>query len=89
MVINIGPGGNGPTALGPDDAAMVIQDMVRPATVMPSHVGEQATSGGALRGDTRTEFFARSVGGFARVVLPVSDITLAFDGDGRCVGCSR
>jgi L-ascorbate metabolism protein UlaG (beta-lactamase superfamily) len=89
VVINIGPGGNGPTALGPDDAAVVIQDMVRPATVMPSHVGEQATSGGALRGGTRTELFARSVGSFARVVLPVSDVTLAFDGDGRCVGCSR
>ena len=46
MVINIGPGGNGPTAIGPDDAVKVVQHLVRPTTVMPSHVGEQATSGG-------------------------------------------
>jgi hypothetical protein len=23
------------------------------------------------------------------VVLPVSDVTLAFDGEGRCTGCRR
>ena len=89
VVINIGPGGNGPTALGPEDAASVIQDLVRPATVMPSHVGEQATSGGTLLGNTRTALFARNVGSFARVVVPISDVTLAFDGAGRCVGCPR
>ncbi len=60
----------------------MIQDMVRPATVMPSHVGEQATSGGTLRSGTWTDSFTSSVGSFARVVLPVSDVTLAFDSDG-------
>ena len=59
MVINIGPGGNGPTALGTDDAIKVVQHLIRPMTVMPSHVGEQATSGGRLQGNTRTELFAR------------------------------
>ena len=89
MVINIGPGGNGPTALGADDAVHVIQNLIRPTTVMPSHVGEQATSGGALRGNTRTERFVRGARPFAEVVLPLSDVTLAFDGDGRCIGCPR
>jgi L-ascorbate metabolism protein UlaG (beta-lactamase superfamily) len=89
MVINIGPGGNGPTALGADDAASVVQNLVRPRTVMPSHVGEQATIGGALAGNTLTERFARSVRPFADVVLPVSNVTLSFDGEGRCVGCPR
>jgi L-ascorbate metabolism protein UlaG (beta-lactamase superfamily) len=89
VAINIGPGGNGPTSLGADDAARVIKDMVRPTTVLPSHVGEQATSGGVLRGNTRTEQFVRSVRPFAEVVLPVSDVTLTFDGEGRCIGCSR
>ena len=89
VVINIGPGGNGPTALGPHDAVNVIQNLVRPTTVMPSHVGEQATSGGTLRSNTRTERFARSARAFAEVVLPVSDVTLAFDGEGRCIGCPR
>jgi L-ascorbate metabolism protein UlaG (beta-lactamase superfamily) len=89
VVINIGPGGNGPTSMGPDDAVNVIQNLVRPTSVIPSHVGEQATSGGALRGNTRTEWFARFARPFAEVVLPLSDVTLSFDGQGRCVGCPR
>ena len=89
MVINIGPGGNGPTAIGPDDAVKVVQHLVRPTTVMPSHVGEQATSGGRVQANTRTELFMRYAKAFAEIVLPVSDVTLAFDGDGRCVGCAR
>ncbi|MEO8681594.1 MAG: MBL fold metallo-hydrolase [Vicinamibacterales bacterium] len=89
MVINIGPGGNGPTALGPEDAVKVIQNFIRPTTVMPSHVGEQATSGGRLLGNTRTELFMRYAKAFTEVVLPVSDLTFSFDGDGRCVGCPR
>ena len=89
MVINIGPGGNGPTAIGPDDAVKVVQHLVRPTTVMPSHVGEQATLGGRVQANTRTELFMRYAKAFAEIVLPVSDVTLAFDGDGRCVGCAR
>ncbi len=89
MVINIGPGGNGPTALGTDDAIKVVQHLIRPTTVMPSHVGEAATSGGRLQGNTRTELFARYAKAFTEVVLPISDVTLGFDGNGRCVGCPR
>ena len=89
VLINIGPGGNGPTALGPEDGVNVIQTLVRPTSVMPSHVGEQATSGGTLRGNSRTERFVRSVRPFVEVVLPVSDVTFAFDGEGRCIGCPR
>jgi L-ascorbate metabolism protein UlaG (beta-lactamase superfamily) len=89
MVINIGPGGNGPTALGPDDAVTIVQHLVRPKTVLPSHVGEQATSGGLVRSGTRTEWFVRYAKAFAEVVVPISDVTLAFDGEGRCIGCPR
>ena len=89
MVINIGPGGNGPTALGHGDAIKVVQHLVRPTTVMPSHVGEQATSGGVVRANTRTELFMRYTKGFSEVVLPLSNVTFMFDGDGRCAGCAR
>jgi len=73
--------------LGPDEAAFVIRSYVRPTTVMPSHVNEQATSGGTLRPGTRTEVFRDRVREFADVVLPLSGVTRSFDGDGRCVGC--
>lgn len=74
--------------LGPNEAIYTIKNLVRPATVIPTHVNEQATSGGALRSGTRTalfEFFANDV---AEVVLPLSEVTRTFDGAGRCVGCS-
>jgi len=89
VVMNIGPGGNGPTSIGPDDAANAIVHLVRPITVMPSHVGEQATSGGVLRVNTWTERFVTSVRDLTNVVLPVSDVTRTFDGDGRCTSCGR
>jgi len=89
VVMNIGPGGNGPTSIGPEDASNAIVHLVRPVTVMPSHVGEQATSGGALRANTWTERFVRNVRDFTNVVLPLSDITFTFDGEGRCTGCGR
>jgi hypothetical protein len=56
---------------------------------MPSHVQEQATAGGAVRSNTWTDQFMRIVGAFTTVVLPVSDVTLAFDGEGHCIGCPR
>ena len=89
MVINIGPGINGPASLGPDEAVYIVQNLLRPTTVMPSHVGEQATSGGVVRSNTWTEWFVRYARSFAEVVLPVSDVPLTFDGEGRCIGCPR
>jgi L-ascorbate metabolism protein UlaG (beta-lactamase superfamily) len=89
MVINIGPGGNGPTSLGPEEAALVVQHLVRPVTVMPSHVGEQATSGGRIRGNTWTDRFATLARPFTDIVLPISDVVLTFDGEGRCLRCPR
>lgn len=73
--------------LGPDEAAFMIERLVRPTTVMPSHVNEDATSGGVLRPGTRVERFAARVRSFTEVVLPLSGMVRSFDGAGRCVGC--
>lgn len=73
--------------LGPDEATYMIKALVRPRTVMPSHVNEQATSGGAIRPGTRVDRFQMFVRDYVEVVAPVSDLTRTFDGTGRCVGC--
>lgn len=73
--------------LGPDEAAFVIEHLIRPTTVMPSHANEEATSGGVLRRGTRVERFSEKVKGFADVVLPLSGVVRTFDGAGRCIGC--
>jgi hypothetical protein len=76
-------GANTPAPASP----LVVSPM--PTTVIPSHVNEEATSGGVARAETRTEAFMRNARSFLEVVLPPSDMTLTFDGSGRCVGCAK
>jgi L-ascorbate metabolism protein UlaG (beta-lactamase superfamily) len=73
--------------LGPVEAAFVIQSLVRPTTVMPSHVNEQATIDGVIARGTRVERFRDFLRGTVNVVVPLSGITFEFDGNGRCVRC--
>jgi len=73
--------------LGPNEAFYMLRTLLRPTSVMASHVNEQATAGGVVRAGTRTalfEFFANDV---ADVIIPLSDVVRTFDGTGRCVGC--
>ena len=81
-VINIG----GTFTTGPMEAAHVINNMVKPKSVIPSHVNEEATKDGKLLPGTRTETFKNAVA--VPVHLPLSGATMAFDGSGACVsGC--
>jgi hypothetical protein len=73
--------------LGPTEAAFVIRALIRPRTVMVTHVNEQATNGGAIAPGTRVDRFSALTRGLVDLVLPISDITRTFDGSGRCVGC--
>jgi len=73
--------------MGPNEAAFMIHDLLRPRTVMPSHVNEQATSGGAIRAGTRVEAFSLLARDLTDIILPLSDVVRTFDGSGRCVGC--
>jgi L-ascorbate metabolism protein UlaG (beta-lactamase superfamily) len=74
---------------GPVEATFVVKELVRPTTVMPSHVNEAATSGGAAVANTRVDRFIGLARSFVDIVLPVSEVTRSFDGAGRCVGCGR
>ncbi|MGH9385808.1 MAG: hypothetical protein ACRD2N_16140 [Vicinamibacterales bacterium] len=72
--------------MAPPEAAFAMQQYIRPATVMPSHVNE-ATSGGIEVAGSRVDRFGRLARAFTAVVIPLSDVTRSFDGEGRCVGC--
>lgn len=66
--------------------AYVINELVRPASVILTHVNEPATEGGRLRPQSRTAAL------IARLEPPthlaISGRTMEFDGRGRCVaGC--
>ncbi|MEJ2309178.1 MAG: MBL fold metallo-hydrolase [Gammaproteobacteria bacterium] len=81
-VINIG----GTFTTGPLEAAYVMNEMVRPKSVIASHANEKATENGKLLAGTRTGTFMQAVD--APVYLPLSGVTMEFDGKGQCVaGC--
>jgi L-ascorbate metabolism protein UlaG (beta-lactamase superfamily) len=81
-MINLGP--NAVTGLS---ATYAVNDLIKPAAIIATHVNEGATAGGKLKPNSRTAAFTRMVRG--RPVYPaLSGRTMEFDGDARCIaGC--
>ena len=83
VVMNIG---GFPFTTGPTEAAYVVNDLVRPASVIASHANEPATVGGKLSPTSRTAAFQKAAK--MPVHVPLSGRTMEFDGSGRCTsGC--
>ncbi|KPK14424.1 MAG: metal-dependent hydrolase [Betaproteobacteria bacterium SG8_41] len=81
-VINIGD----VFTTGPTEAAYVINEMVKPNAVIPSHANQATTKDGKLVPGTRTDIFIKAVKVPAHI--PLSGKTMEFDGTGKCVaGC--
>jgi L-ascorbate metabolism protein UlaG (beta-lactamase superfamily) len=82
VVMNIGD----TYTTGPKEAAFVINEMIKPASVIPSHANEPATKGGKVRAGTRTAIFQKAVK--VPVHIPLSGKTMSFNGAGVCTsGC--
>ena len=82
VVINIGD----TFTTGPKEAAYVVNELVKPASVIPSHANEEATKDGKVVAGTRTDSFQKAVK--VPVHIPLSGKTMEFDGGGKCVsGC--
>lgn len=82
-VINIGD----TFTTGPQEAAYVINELIQPRSVIPSHANEPATAGGEVLPQTRTAAFMAATD--VPVYVPLSGQTLGFDGEGNCViGCA-
>ena len=83
VVMNIG---GFPFTTGPVESAYVVNDLVRPASVIATHVNEPATIGGKLVPTSKTAAFVQAAK--MPVHLPLSGRTMEFDGGGRCTaGC--
>lgn len=81
-VMNIGDG----FSTGPAEAAYVINDLVKPVSVIASHANEVATAGGKVLPGTKTAAFIKAVK--ARALIPLSGKRMEFDGAGKCIaGC--
>ena len=82
VVMNIGD----TFTTGPTEAAFVINELVKPKAVIPSHANEVATKGGKVITGTKTETFIKAAN--VPVHLPLSGRTMEFDRSGKCVsGC--
>jgi L-ascorbate metabolism protein UlaG (beta-lactamase superfamily) len=81
-VMNMGDG----FTTGPAEAAYVINDLVKPASVIPSHANEVGTVAGKVRPGSKTEAFLKAVK--VPAYVPRSGKTMEFDGAGKCsAGC--
>lgn len=81
-VMNIGDG----FTTGPAEAAFVMNELVKPATVIASHANEVGTVGGKVRPGSKTEAFIKAAK--MPVHVPLSGRTMEFDAAARCTaGC--
>ena len=81
-VMNIGDG----FTTGPAEAAYVINELVKPASVIASHANEVGTIGGKVRPGSKTEAFVKA--SRVPVHVPLSGKTMEFDAAGKCTaGC--
>ncbi|MCI0391942.1 MAG: MBL fold metallo-hydrolase, partial [Acidobacteria bacterium] len=74
-------------SLGPEEAAFAINSLLKPRSVIPSHINEAATSGGLTTGDRLKRFSQMVDRHGADVVIPLSGLVREFDSRGRCVNC--
>ncbi len=82
-VMNIGDG----FTTGPAEAAYVINDLVKPASVIASHANEVGTVNGKVRPGSKTDSFIKAVK--VPVHVPLSGKTMEFDAAGKCAaGCT-
>lgn len=81
-VMNMGDG----FTTGPTEASFVINELVKPASVIASHANEVGTVGGKVRAGSKTEAFIKAVK--VPVHVPLSGRTMEFDAAGNCTkGC--
>ena len=74
-------------SMGPEEAAFAVKRLIKPRAVIAEHANEAATSAGVVQPGTRTARFIDLLNG-APVHVPLSGVTMQFDGQGKCVaGC--
>ena len=82
VVMNIGD----TFTTGPQEAAWVINNLVKPAAVIASHDNQPSTQGGKVISGTRLELFSKL--SKVPVHAPLSGRSMSFDSAGKCTsGC--
>jgi L-ascorbate metabolism protein UlaG (beta-lactamase superfamily) len=82
VVMNIGD----TYTTGPSEAAWVVNQLIKPESVIASHANQPSTSGGKMIEGTRLDEFKNL--SKAKVYVPLSGRTMSFNDKGKCTaGC--
>lgn len=82
VVMNIGD----TFTTGPEEAAWVVNKLIKPVAVIASHANQPSTAGGKVIEGTRADMFSKLTK--AKVHLPLSGRTMSFNNQGKCTaGC--
>ncbi len=82
VVMNIGD----TFTTGPVEAAWVVNNLIKPLSIIASHANQPSTSGGKIIKGTRLAKFKKITK--AKVYAPISGRTMSFNAKGRCTsGC--
>jgi L-ascorbate metabolism protein UlaG (beta-lactamase superfamily) len=82
VVMNIGD----TFTTGPIEAAWVINNLIKPASVIASHANQPSTKGGKVIEGTRVDTFIKA--SKVPVHVPISGRTMSFNSGGNCIaGC--
>ena len=80
VVMNIGD----TFTTGPSEAAWVVNKLIKPKAVIPSHANQPSTQGGKVIEGTRVDTFSKM--SKVPVHLPLSGRTMSFNSKGKCTG---
>lgn len=80
VVMNIGD----TFTTGPKEAAWVLNNLVKPESIIASHANQPSTSGGKIIEGTRLALFKKLTK--AKVHVPLSGRTMSFNDKGKCTG---
>ena len=84
VVINIGD----TFTTGVEEAAYVVNELIKPTSAIASHANEAATKDGIVIPDTKTDRFIQATD--MPVYVPLSGKTMSFDAAGECIsGCQK
>lgn len=71
--------------MGPHEAALAVDRLIKPHTVIPEHTNQVSTADGVLIPGTRVERFI-SKARHAKVLVPLSGMSISCDGEGHWNG---
>jgi L-ascorbate metabolism protein UlaG (beta-lactamase superfamily) len=75
--------------MGPEEANFALRNLIKPKSIIPEHINQVSTSGGAVIAGTRVaRLITLLTGSGIELKVPRSGVSMQFDGTGACVsGC--